>query len=189
MPMPRLVKYAFSTVEQRDRVARSGRRAPTRRTAAARRPAPPRPGWPASTPARARRGRTVLPARPGAAPEDTRHPARRRPRAAAPRSWPWPRRTRKTDSGSPGRRRRRRSRCRARTASGANSLSGKSRSVSSDVSGSSRPSRMPPRPCRTASRPSPSIANGRAPSCHSGPANSSSAGNRACGGSPASPTW
>ncbi len=72
---------------------------------------------------------------------------------------------------------------------GANTRYGRSKSVSSEVSGSSRPSRMPPRPCSTASRPSPSIANGRAPSCQSGPANSSSAGYSACGGSPVSPTW
>ena len=70
---------------------------------------------------------------------------------------------------------------------GANSVIGRSRSVSSEVSGSSTPSRMLPRPCTTARRPSPSTANGRAPSCHSGPANSSSAGYSACGGSPGQP--
>ena len=48
---------------------------------------------------------------------------------------------------------------------------------------------MPPWPCSTASRPSPSAAYGRPPSCHNGSANSSSAGYSAWAGSPTRPTW
>src|ERR1039458_6032844 len=70
-----------------------------------------------------------------------------------------------------------------------NSWKPMSGSVISAVSGSSSPRCMLPTPCRTASLPSPSTANGRPPSCHSGSANSSSAGNSAWAGSPTRPTW
>src|ERR1017187_8001778 len=68
-----------------------------------------------------------------------------------------------------------------------NSWKPMSGSVISAVSGSSSPRCMLPTPCRTASLPSPSTANGRPPSCHSGSANSSSAGNSAWAGSPSHP--
>src|SRR5215469_14955694 len=58
-------------------------------------------------------------------------------------------------------------------------------SASFPEAGSRYPSRIAPIPCSTASVPSPSTTNGRAPSCHAGPANSSSRGHSGRGVAPA----
>ena len=75
------------------------------------------------------------------------------------------------DDGGPGRRPAadRRDRPPSADRSKANSANGVSRSLSSNDSGSRMPSLAGPAPCATARRPSPSSANGRAPSCQSGP--------------------
>ena len=69
-----------------------------------------------------------------------------------------------------------------------NTWYGRSRSVRRPVSGSSTASLVSPVPWVTARRPSPSTAYGLRPSCHSGPANSSSRGHSSRGNASRSAT-